>query len=298
VPAHFPSGIYAPLLPSSGFAGQDDIRSYLLQFYTGEWIDVLFSMEFAPFAEYDGILFINSARAGFSRPNWQTATHALVFQEGNKSIVKTTLYHGAWHRLPYGESAYPFEMTHRFTLINGRIDSGIGFDPSVYISPSGWYIVERETRSVNFNVPSVTSANVRVQIEKSSSWGGLPDHVLFDLSQVETYYEFSELEGLMRFVFSTDIAVANFRLLRIYHNENFFRESAELHERLYNVQEILYTLEELTPEMPFVVAWWFPGGAVAGNGFSFTDAYGQTRYFAFFNSGYEGDDHPIAILEF
>ena len=112
------------LLPSSGFEDINDIRNYLLQYYTEAWVDAELFQDFAVFVEYDGILFINVTRAGFPRPNWETAEHVLIEQDGNHAVVETTFLHGAWHR-GY-EYAYPTKAVYRFTFIDGKIDAGLG----------------------------------------------------------------------------------------------------------------------------------------------------------------------------
>lgn len=112
------------LLPASGFQSLDDIRDYLLQFYTPTWVDAELSGDFSVFVEYDGVLYADGTRAGFARPRWDDATHVLIEQDGNRAVVETTFLHGAWHR---GEDyAYPSKVTYRFTLIDGKIDIGLG----------------------------------------------------------------------------------------------------------------------------------------------------------------------------
>ena len=123
IPGHICTSVYGVLLPSSGFNSLNDIRSYLLNHYTQTWIDEKLSGEFAPFVEYDGVLWINAVRAGFARPNWQTATHNLIEQSGNHAVVETTVLVGAWHREDIDPMDYAWEAIHRFTLIYGRIDS-------------------------------------------------------------------------------------------------------------------------------------------------------------------------------
>jgi len=122
VPEHFPSAIYFAVLPDSKFESLDDVRNYLLQFYTERWVDSEIMRVGFPFKEYDGVLYVALARAGLARPGWHTASHVLIGQVGNVAIVETTLYHGSWHRLYFGGDAYPRKMTHRFILIDGRIE--------------------------------------------------------------------------------------------------------------------------------------------------------------------------------
>lgn len=112
------------LLSTSGFEGINDIRNYLLQYYTQEWVDAELFRDFSVFVEYDGVLFVDGTRAGFARPNWETAEHSLIEQDGNRAVVETTFLHGSWHR-GY-EYAYPVKATYRFTFIDGKIDIGLG----------------------------------------------------------------------------------------------------------------------------------------------------------------------------
>ena len=74
--------------------------------------------EYAYFVENDGILFIHIVRAGFMRPDWETATHTLIEQNGNRIVVETRVL------MRSGEGdAY---STFRFTFIGGRINVGPG----------------------------------------------------------------------------------------------------------------------------------------------------------------------------
>jgi len=109
--------IYVALLPSSGFRSLDDIRSYLMKYYSETWVDSILSTEFSPFIEYNNMLFIHSARMSSARPNWETATHILICQVDNLAIVESVAFY--WDYETEGE----FELTHSFTFINGRIDS-------------------------------------------------------------------------------------------------------------------------------------------------------------------------------
>jgi len=140
LPEHFPSAMYYPLLPTSGFSNLDDIRKYLLQFYTEKWVDTELTMAGAPFVEYDGLLYVHVARAGMARPGWWTASHIIVEREGNVTVIDTTLLHGSWGRMLFGCCGFPFEVKHRFTLVNGKIDSTPG--------EHGWILPSYEGRFI------------------------------------------------------------------------------------------------------------------------------------------------------
>jgi len=123
------------ILPSSGFESMSDVANHLLQFYTDEWVDreffgkgtipgdfdILFGDTWA-FSEYNGTLYVNPNRWGSMRPNWATATHTLIKQDGSRSIVETTVtaydHRGSGDEMP--------TATFNFTFIDGRIESGLG----------------------------------------------------------------------------------------------------------------------------------------------------------------------------
>jgi len=86
------------LLPSSGFNSLADIREYLSQYYTKNWLDEAMDDEFFVFTELFDMVYIQVNRAGFPRADWSTATHELIYQEGNRAIVRTTVLSGNFHK--------------------------------------------------------------------------------------------------------------------------------------------------------------------------------------------------------
>jgi hypothetical protein len=142
--------------------------------------------------------------------------------------------------------------------------------------------------------PGLTSANVRLFLADSESWWYPYPYRLFDLSQVEYYHEFVRCEGSLRIIFTTETTVRDFKYLDIVWNDNYFRENVGENERLYSVLDILYVLDEFTPEMPFIVTGANLGCALASDGFSFVDEYGETRYFYFLMSGADGEGFIVA----
>jgi len=125
------------LKPQSGFATLYDISDYLGRFYTQAWIacelfgegttlyepgEIFFGYPYA-FEDYDGELYVSTARWGNLRPNWPTASHTLVSQSGNHTTVQTTV-------VAYDHRASGDEMpmaTFNFVFIDGRIESGLGY---------------------------------------------------------------------------------------------------------------------------------------------------------------------------
>lgn len=122
---------FARSLPESGLTSLDDVRNYLLQYYTEEWIEsaLTYGVPYvgSPFVEYDGVFYIDGTRAGFPRPDWESASHSLIEQDGSHVVVETTVLWGSWHRVPY-DYAHPWEVLYRFTFVDGRIDA-IESDP-------------------------------------------------------------------------------------------------------------------------------------------------------------------------
>ena len=145
----------------------------------------------------------------------------------------------------------------------------------------------------------LTSANVRLRwVDDGIIWQHRPD-VIFDLTQIEYHHEFIHREDGFRLVFLTDIVVHNFSVLSVSTNYHYFSDNAPEEERRYNVEQVLYTLDILTPEIPFVVTGLKLGCAgVAVSGFSFVDCEGITRYFAFADNPKEAWPFVLIIREF
>ena len=102
---------------------EDEVRSFLSHHYTEAGLSVELSRQFNPIVEYGGVLYIDVTRAGVVRPNWETAVHILVEQEGNRAVVETTVLISAWHRPDIDPMDGAVEEQFRFTLIDGKIDS-------------------------------------------------------------------------------------------------------------------------------------------------------------------------------
>ena len=107
--------------PESGL--ESDIRNFFLQHYTEAGLNAELTMRFYPIIEYNGILYIDGTRAGVVRPNWETATHILIEQDGKYAVVETTVLVGGWHRTDLDPMENAWEEQFRFALIDGRIDS-------------------------------------------------------------------------------------------------------------------------------------------------------------------------------
>ena len=95
-----PNTLYTALLPSSGFENLNDIRNFLLQFYTERWVDSVFFTTQPPFIEYDGILYIHDARIAMGSARWETSIHTLIEQDNNHALIQTSVFFTAWCMFP------------------------------------------------------------------------------------------------------------------------------------------------------------------------------------------------------
>ena len=135
-PMHPLSRGFQRVLPSFVFQSISEVGEYLRQFYTDEGVNrEIFGRELLgdgdmflgtpwAFEEYGefGYLYVLTARIGTFRPDWATATHTLIEQDGNHAVVETIV-------LAYDHMGMGVEMptaTFRFIFIDGRIDSGLG----------------------------------------------------------------------------------------------------------------------------------------------------------------------------
>jgi|GEM_PF-3339354 len=134
-PNHPRSRGFQRVLPTFVFQNINDVANHLSQFYTDEWVnleifgnrteaeanEMLFGEPWA-FEEYAGELYVFTTRIGTLRPNWETATHNLIEQNGNIALVETTVF-------AYDHMDLRAEMptaTFLVMLIDGRIESGHG----------------------------------------------------------------------------------------------------------------------------------------------------------------------------
>ncbi|MCL2357579.1 MAG: hypothetical protein FWC70_10605 [Defluviitaleaceae bacterium] len=140
LPGHHPlSRGFAVVLPSSGFTRLDDVGEYLLQFYTSAWVDsgvfaeppvamqihegydvTIFGLR--GFEEYDGELFVFVQPEMSARPDWATATHRIIEQNGGRAVVETVVTTAI--SVFVGDDMPT--ITYRFTFENGKISDAHG----------------------------------------------------------------------------------------------------------------------------------------------------------------------------
>ena len=176
--------------------------------------------------------------------------------------------------------------------INLNVDSIIENSVDIHDDIQEEYSLDIPTE--NFGL---TPSNVRLWLEDNYSnrlW--YLDYRLFDIDKLSYYHEFINFENsTFKIIFTTENKVRDFKFLEIRWNENFFNDNKNGSERRYNIIEILYSLDELVPEIPLIVVGPDFGSALSANGFSYVDEYGTTLYFEFFQSGKTG---LIEIVEF
>ncbi|MCL1934853.1 MAG: hypothetical protein FWF57_00510 [Defluviitaleaceae bacterium] len=92
---------YQRVLPTSGFESLQDIKDYLLQFYTESFLESVFSSDnFPSFIEYDNTLYIHTARIGFASSKLETAVYTLIEHSNEYSIVETSVLRTVWDMFP------------------------------------------------------------------------------------------------------------------------------------------------------------------------------------------------------
>lgn len=100
----------------------------------------------------------------------------------------------------------------------------------------------------------------------------------------------------IRIAFIAENPINNFRFLSLALNENWV--SSTFDERRY-FSTVEYEIDILNPNEPFVVTGVTMGSSgMSGEGFSFVDSKGITRYFEFHTSGYEGDGTNPVVRKF
>jgi hypothetical protein len=113
------------------------------------------------------------------------------------------------------------------------------------------------------------------------------DELINSFESYESYDDLSDThygDGAQRIFITTNIAVKDFSYIHVgFDNDGRVRPI-----------EVLFTLDELLPDKPFVVNW-TEVGSLPQRGFSFVDENGVTRYFTISQSGYDG---ALIISEF
>ena len=83
--------VFMVVRPESGMENLDGIRNQLRLMYTDAQIEWMLADELAPFREFDGVLHMNVSRPFIYRPDWQSASHVMISQDDERTVVETTV---------------------------------------------------------------------------------------------------------------------------------------------------------------------------------------------------------------
>jgi len=116
------------------------------------------------------------------------------------------------------------------------------------------------------------------------------------LSRYENFHEFIHVEEAAYMVITTDTPVTDFKFVWLNNSFELLDWDIEEDTELYFwVEDVIYSVGELTPETPFKVRTWGDWGHLPRIGISFTDADGGARFFHIQESMMDGS---LNITEF
>lgn len=151
--------------------------------------------------------------------------------------------------------------------------------------------------SANLPKPDVSKVEEVLDSTKDAESPELAEevHLTVDLATDEllsTYDSFAEFiefddEGYQRIIITTNVAVKDFKFIEV----GFEEVDGDV---VFLENEVLYYLEELIPEEPFLVTW-MEWGSIPHRGISFIDETGATRHFYL---GMSGEDGSLYLAEF
>ncbi|MCL2456059.1 MAG: hypothetical protein FWD19_00745 [Defluviitaleaceae bacterium] len=134
----------------------------------------------------------------------------------------------------------------------------------------------------------VSPANVKIRPTEKERATCNDINEFVDLDQIENYHEFDEWDdsARTRSIFTTDVAVQDFQFFSIHYHwgidccgdDSCFCMS---------VDEIIFSLDELTPEKPLVLGWRYEGCFTSSKGVSFSFE-GEQKFFEIIHSNYNG----------
>jgi len=293
-PAHHPlSRGFSIFLPSSGFTSLNDIGVFLSQFYTQSWVDrgqfaePLVVGELMPgeetqffgwtnaFEEYNGRLYIFTWNESQPRPEWRTATHTLIEQDGSHAIVETvvsTYFHGF-----EGGGLTP-TITYRFTLIDGRIDNAYGYRQeidSLHTShvQQGFYTAFRDAMLFAYRTEDVVLASFDAIHEIE-----LPNFGDFAVRDGDV------LIGATQTIYNISLVIF----------ENVWDEAAN--QDAFTIADSFWITETLQPGEGIFISGYLSAGYLPWSGVTFTVAPGE-RYFFAINHDNSGTPYPFVLWD-
>ena len=109
------------------------------------------------------------------------------------------------------------------------------------------------------------------------------------ISNYSSFFEFSDDSEFDKvLIINTDATVKDFNFLEI-------QIDYDGHDYIYNIENTLYSIDELAPEKPLVISGVLGAGLLNVRGISFTNEEGVERFFYIQVSG---DDGSLNLVEF
>jgi len=139
----------------------------------------------------------------------------------------------------------------------------------------------------------VTPARVQIRFIDDETRHYFSDiNEFVDISQFSVYHTFTELNwhhspAGIRTIFTTDITISNFQIITLVYSYQFVDFCCDEFCNCIIINDVLYTLDVLTPETPLVAEWINTGCFTTGRGVSFIYD-GVTRYFDIVLESYDG----------
>ena len=139
-----------------------------------------------------------------------------------------------------------------------------------------------ETEQISGPPESTTSVTEKVFVSVDYA----TDELLSKYDFLDKFVEFED-EGYQKIIFTTNIKVKDFRFIEVGYEEKDMNVT-------FFENKVLYSMEELSPEKPFVVTW-MEWGSIPHRGISYVDETNNTRYFYIAMSGKDGS---LLLVEF
>jgi len=252
---------YSRFFPASEMETLEDIKTHMLWFYT----ETALTQNHLPFREIDGVLHFADARYGELRPNWDTATHTLIEQIGNRSVVETKVQ-GYDHRNSGDEMP---TATLTIALIDGKIDSGLW----------SWVDFWGTTDAIIFEPFSTIVGDTTLFIDRA-------EHVV-----LESFDNLHEIDhsilwdgDIGQIVIWATQSIFNASLI---HFSNDWDEAAG--ENIYILIATHGVADTLTPGEGLHILNYVSTGTMPWSGISFYNAEGEHHFFAI---NHDNSDNP------
>jgi hypothetical protein len=164
----------------------------------------------------------------------------------------------------------------------------LGEQPASYTHLCGCHLCEYARQRVG-----VTDANVKIRFIEGEYgfYSGADDGIneYTDINQFADYHTFTEADWTsgMRTLVTTDKPITDFRFVTLVYRYQRDEPCCDELCLCILVTDTLYTLDELTPNMPLLLEWHYRGCFTSSRGVSFV-YNGVTQYFDIDYSSYNG----------